>query len=263
MTFGWPYGERRSVLKLLGDVLPDGLAARIGDEFRWLGDVTSPTRDLDVYLLGIDDMAQLVARPGGLDAFGAHVRERRAATHHTLAGALTSARFAELCVAWRADLAAVMSAPSGHRMTAAQLAQDRLHRVFRKATKRAKAITSESPSEQVHSLRKTCKEMRYLLEVFKPLCNPRAYQDVITDFKELQDVLGDFQDGEVQAVALRQFAAEMMHDRSVDAESLLAMGELAARFDVRQRQARDTLTKRHETYLGRPAAAHVDRLLKP
>ena len=208
-------------------------------------------------------MAQLVARPGGLDAFGAHVRERRAATHHTLAGALTSARFAELCVAWRADLAAVMSAPTRHRMTAAQLAQDRLHRVFRKATKRAKAITRESPSEQVHSLRKTCKEMRYLLEVFEPLCNPRAYQDVITDFKELQDVLGDFQDGEVQAVALRQFAAEMMHDRSVDAESLLAMGELAAGFDVRQRHARDTLTKRHETYLGRPAAAHVDRLLKP
>ena len=52
----------RSVLKLLGDVLPDGLAARMGVEFRWLGQITSATRDLDVYLLGLDDMAQLVAR---------------------------------------------------------------------------------------------------------------------------------------------------------------------------------------------------------
>ena len=252
----------RSVLKLLGDVLPDGLADRMSAEFRWLGDITSPTRDLDVYLLGIDDMAQLVARPGGLDAFGAHVRKRRAVEHRTLARALKSPRFVQLCATWRTELAGVMSAPSRHRETAAQLAEERLHRIFRKATKRAKAITRDSPSEEVHSLRKTCKEMRYLLEVFKPLCNPKAYKDVISDFKELQTVLGDFQDGEVQAAALREFAKEMMSDNSVGADTLLAMGELSARFDVRQRRARDTLTKRHEMYLGKAASAHVDRLLK-
>ena len=91
----------RSVLKLLGDVLPDGLADRVGAEFRWLGDVTSPTRDLDVYLLGIDDMAKLVARPGGLDAFGVHVRKRRAVEHRALVRALRSARFVDLCATWR------------------------------------------------------------------------------------------------------------------------------------------------------------------
>ena len=253
----------RSVLKLLGDVLPDGLAERMGAEFRWLGDVTSPTRDLDVYLLGIDDMAQLVARPGGLDAFGVHVRKRRAVEHRTLVRALRSRHGSSTSVPRGGpSLAAVMSAPSRHRETAAQLAQERLHRIFRKATKRAKAITRDSPSEQVHALRKTCKEMRYLLEVFKPLCNPKAYKDVISDFKELQGVLGDFQDGEVQAAALREFAQEMMSDTSVDAETLLAMGELSARFDVRQRRARDILTKRHEKYLGQRASTHVDRLLK-
>ncbi len=41
----------RSVLKLLGDVLPEGTAAKTAVEFRWLGDATTPTRDLDVYLL--------------------------------------------------------------------------------------------------------------------------------------------------------------------------------------------------------------------
>ena len=47
----------RSVLKMLGDVLPAGLAERMSAEFRWLGDITTPTRDLDVYLLSIDAMA--------------------------------------------------------------------------------------------------------------------------------------------------------------------------------------------------------------
>src|SRR4029077_7628283 len=37
----------RSAIKLLGDVLPDGLAASYAAEFKWLGDLTTPTRDLD------------------------------------------------------------------------------------------------------------------------------------------------------------------------------------------------------------------------
>src|SRR5579863_10122348 len=52
----------RSAIKLLGHVLPAGLAGQYAAEFKWLGDLTTPTRDLDVYLLGFPAMAdQLVA----------------------------------------------------------------------------------------------------------------------------------------------------------------------------------------------------------
>jgi hypothetical protein len=34
----------RSIVKLLGDVLPEGLAERMAPEFRWLGQVTTPAR---------------------------------------------------------------------------------------------------------------------------------------------------------------------------------------------------------------------------
>jgi len=47
----------RSALKLTGDVLPGDMAARFRPEFKWLGDLTTPTRDLDVYLLGYAGMA--------------------------------------------------------------------------------------------------------------------------------------------------------------------------------------------------------------
>ena len=47
----------RSILKLAGDVLPDNLAERFQPEFKWLGDLTTPVRDLDVYLLELDTMA--------------------------------------------------------------------------------------------------------------------------------------------------------------------------------------------------------------
>ena len=252
----------RSVLKLLGDVLPDGLADRMSAEFRWLGDITSPTRDLDVYLLGIDDMAQLVARPGGLDAFGAHVRKRRAVEHRTLARALKSPRFVQLRATWRTELAGVMSAPSRHRETAAQLAEERLHRIFRKATKRAKAITRDSPSEEVHSLRKTCKEMRYLLEVFKPLCNPKAYKDVISDFKELQTCSATFRTARSRPPHCVEFAKEMMSDSSVGADTLLAMGELSGTFRRSAAASARHLDQASRDVPGQGASAHVDRLLK-
>ena len=40
----------RSALKLLGSVTPDA-TGHFRDEFKWLGDVTTPVRDLDVHLL--------------------------------------------------------------------------------------------------------------------------------------------------------------------------------------------------------------------
>ncbi|HEX4660254.1 MAG TPA: CHAD domain-containing protein [Streptosporangiaceae bacterium] len=43
----------RSALKLAGDVLPGDLVSRFRAEFKWLGDLTTPTRDLDVYLSAI------------------------------------------------------------------------------------------------------------------------------------------------------------------------------------------------------------------
>ncbi|MDT5257729.1 MAG: hypothetical protein QOD10_2809, partial [Mycobacterium sp.] len=44
----------RSILKLAGDVLPANLAERFQPKFKWLGDLTTPVRDLDVYLLEFD-----------------------------------------------------------------------------------------------------------------------------------------------------------------------------------------------------------------
>jgi CHAD domain-containing protein len=251
----------RSILKLLGDVLPDGLAVRMAPEFRWLGQATTPTRDLDVYLLGVADLAASVTKPADLDPFATHIRRQRMLAHRALVRALRSRRFSGLCQVWRAELEAVVAAPTRHQLTAAQLADERVRRIFRKLRKRARIIDADSPAEQVHALRKTGKELRYLVELFKPVCDAKVYKQVIRDFKDLQDVLGEFQDSEVQAAALRLFAQEMIDGGEVKAGTILAMGELCGRFDAGQRVARAELTARHDAYLGKRAARHVNRLV--
>jgi CHAD domain-containing protein len=100
------------------------------------------------------------------------------------------------------------------------------------------AIDAASPPQALHDLRKLCKELRYLLEVFSSLHDPADQWRAVNELKALQDCLGEFQDSEVQQAELRAFATKMMADASAPAETLLAMGEIAAGLAVRQRAAR-------------------------
>jgi len=86
-------------------------------------------------------------------------------------------------------------------------------------------------------LRKRCKELRYALEVCAPVLAKGPRNRAVADLKGLQDVLGRFQDSEVQRQALRGFAEEMMAD-GTSARAVLAMGELIGHLDAEQDRAR-------------------------
>src|ERR1700683_2558964 len=102
----------RSAIKLLGDALPAALAAPYAAEFKWLGDLTTPVRDLDVHLLGFGAMAgQLVAAsPADLEPFRAFLARRRTREFRRLAAGLRSARFKTLTDHWRKALLEVQDA---------------------------------------------------------------------------------------------------------------------------------------------------------
>src|SRR4029077_11213973 len=141
----------RSALKLAGDVLPSGLRERFGTEFKWLGDLTTPTRDLDVYLLGYQDMAAALisAKPAELAPFHAHLRAQRAAEYRKLVRGWRSARFTRLTCEWRAVLTGL---PPGRGRrggySAAELAADRIGRAHRRVLRQGQAITPDSPPER-------------------------------------------------------------------------------------------------------------------
>ena len=228
----------RSALKLAGSVLPAGLAARYRPEFKWLGDLTTPTRDLDVYLLGFPGMAEslVAATPGELQPYHDHLVRKRVAAQRQLARGLRSARFSRLAVGWRESLAAI--APARRRPTAASVAASKITRAHRRVLAQGAAITAISPPERLHDLRKRCKELRYLLEIFGSLYDPAEQWRAVRELKGLQDCLGEFQDTQVQYDKIRAYAAELLAERAAPAPTLLAMGEIAAGLMVRQRQAR-------------------------
>ncbi len=96
----------RSAVKLLGAVLPAELAEHYQAEFKWLGDVTTPVRDLDVHLLGFDAMAAQLdaASPADLEPLRAFLARRRAREVRRLAAALRGPRFRAIADDWRKAL---------------------------------------------------------------------------------------------------------------------------------------------------------------
>jgi len=261
----------RSAIKLLGEVLPTEEANRYATEFKWLGDLTTPTRDLDVHLLGFNAMTEhlLAATPADLEPFRAFLVRRRAREFRRLTAALRSPRFGAITDDWRKALLAVRDAGASKKRgqpTAAGLAARTTGRAFRRIAAQGGAITPDSPPESLHDLRKRCKELRYLLEFFAPLHDPHLYRKVLGDLKQLQDCLGDFQDSQVQREEIGALASAMLAEArpggpAVPAATLLAMGEVAARLAVSQTQARADFARRFARFAGPAAQPRIRTLL--
>ncbi len=255
----------RSAIKLLGEVLPADLAKHYAAEFKWLGDLTTPTRDLDVHLLGFGSMTgQLVAAsPADLEPFRAFLVRRRAREFRRLATALRGPRFRAITDDWRKMLLEIRDAAPRRRRrepTAAGLALRTTERAFGRVVAQGDAITQDSPPESLHDLRKRAKELRYLLEFFAPLHDPVAYRKVVGDLKSLQDCLGDFQDSQVQREEIHALADAMLAERAAPAATLLAMGEIAAKLTISQAEARGDFARRFARFAG-PAGQERIRVL--
>ncbi|MHB1010891.1 MAG: CHAD domain-containing protein [Propionibacteriaceae bacterium] len=232
----------RSTLKLGRSVLPPAVTARWEPAFKALGDLTTPVRDLDVYELDLPTMTGwlVAAAPADLEPFATFLRTRRAAAREPLVRELRSAGFRRLLTQWGDELDRLTdgsSDPTPETLPAGRWAERSIARAYRRVVRGGAAITIESPAEDLHALRKRCKELRYVIEVCGPVIARGPGKRALAHLKDLQDVLGRFQDCEVQSTALHGFAEAMMAD-GVPASALLAMGELIAHLEAEQARAR-------------------------
>ncbi len=229
----------RATLKLGRPVLPTTMRSHWEPAFKWLGDLTTPVRDLDVYELDLPAMAGWLqaAEPADLEPFAAHLRSRRGIERRTLVRGLKSARYDRLVTQWRQALVDLAGTSAPGQLSAVALAQPSIAKAFRRVARGGAGIDAESPPEDLHSLRKRCKELRYALEVFAPVIDKDARKQAVADLKGLQDVLGRFQDSEVQRQSLKEYAEQMMA-LGTSAGAVLAMGELTGHLDAEQHRAR-------------------------
>jgi CHAD domain-containing protein len=254
----------RSAVKQLGDVLPPALVAWVTPQLKLLGDLTTPSRDLDVLLQELPSLTGALARGRREDVepLVLHVTDLRADERRRLAVGLQSPHFQRFRARWRASLLALATwdGQPCAGPTAAELAVERLDRAHRRVLRRGSRITDASPAEDLHDLRKRTKELRYLLETFPPTADPADARVAIKELKALQDVLGTFQDSEAQREALYSFATEMMSTGQASARTIFAMGEIAARLQADQDTSRAQFAAAFERFSRRSAQRGTARV---
>lgn len=234
----------RSALSQVKRVLPDAVVEEFKARFAWLGKITGPVRDLDVFLLELPHYrASLpVAMAGDLDALEARLRTAHKTEQAKLKRKLGSKEMRELLSRWHAVLDA--EHPPGEPGWFADLpiehvASKRIWRMYKRVLKAGRAVTLDGPPEEMHELRKECKKLRYLIEFFRGLYPERELKKLIRALKVLLDDLGEFQDLEVQADKLRAFARAFDADDPATLPTVMAIGALVADLLRRQQAAHE------------------------
>ena len=232
----------RSALTQIKGVFPPETVASFSSRFAWVGQITGPTRDLDVYLLDFPAYRESLPEPfqADLDPLKRFLDAHHRLEQRRMAKQLDSPEFKGLLREWRAFLeqpeAQWADAPNAWRPIK-EVADRRIRRIYKRVLEEGSAITLESPPEAFHDLRKSCKKLRYLMEFNQCLYPKQSIRPLIKAIKVLLDNLGDYQDLEVQALKLREFAHQMLEEGEVPADTLLAMGMLVDGLLRRQREA--------------------------
>ena len=256
----------RSALSQIKAVYGDAETSHWKEQFAWLGQITGPTRDLDVYLLKFENYRSLLPEEyrESLEDLKKFLIQKQASEQKKLARSLGTARYKKLLEDYRAFLENSDKGEAANADLAIRdLASQRIWKTFQRIVREGKAITEDSPAEDLHELRKTGKKLRYLMEFFQSLYPAGDMKKLISGLKLLQENLGDFQDYEVQAQSIAGFSEEMQDKKTGSAQTFMAMGILASHLIEGQMSAREEFADRFKTFDSPEAEQKFRQLFGP
>ncbi len=239
----------RSALSLMKGVLSPEIEQRFKEEFKYIGAITGPVRDLDVYLLSRNSYREKLPkrlRPG-LDIFFDDLAERRRKEQRKMVRAIQGERFQQILDEGEMILSSDTETVAGNNGTIpiGELAGKIIHKRFRKVLRDGKKIHAETPNEELHRLRIECKKLRYSLEFFSSLYDPKRMRQFIRQLKILQDNLGDFNDLSVQQSMLADLLSHVRPGTVKSRELAAALGGLLTGLFLQHQEVR---TRFEETF---------------
>jgi len=235
----------RSALTQVKDVLPEPVVTDFKRRFAWLGQVTGPTRDLDVFLLDFEAYQRSLPHELQPDLLPLrdYLLKHQKKEQQALRRKLNSPHFHKLLKDWRAYLEGTADdfpAAADAALPIKLVADKRIWRMYKRVIREGRAITANSEPPVLHELRKSCKKLRYLIEFFQSLYPADDIKSLLKPLKRLLDNLGQFQDLEVQAHKLHELAAGILAEDRSALPTVLAVGALIGDLLHRQDGARRT-----------------------
>ena len=253
----------RSGLSLIKDVLPPAVVEKYKKDFAYLGQVTGPTRDLDVYLLYEDEYKARLPETlqDGLHSFFENLAALRVQEQRTLVKELKGPRVEEILSSWQAYLESgdTQSAPLADRPVI-DIAKKIIYRRYKRVLKDGLAITEQTPDREIHRLRIQGKKLRYAIEFFASLFPVHDVAIAIKRLKKLQNYLGDFNDLSVQQDVLRDHLQGIRPGSRKNLELGAALGALMSNLHREQVKARGDFAAIFGKFSSAPNIALFEKL---
>lgn len=142
--------------------------------FTWLGELTGPVRDLDIHLQVLNDYSEqlTIDQRQLLLPYHQQLRDLHSEKYQQLILALTSTHYRksqEKYVAFLQKSVASSTTLKFAKWPIKLLVNGCIHNIYKKSVKHADKIDPQTPPAYIHKLRKLCKKLRYLLDLFQPL----------------------------------------------------------------------------------------------
>jgi CHAD domain-containing protein len=205
----------RSTIRVFAEFFDASEAARLEAELVWWAGLLGRVRDMDILMqrqqaLLSELPAELILGPVE-STIQMELTAQRKQAMDDLLGALNSERYRKLigmAHRWRSD--PPFSAAADASAESIDSAVRRANKKARKRLSRAVAARrSDEPSDELfHRARKASKRHRYAVETASPVWGSKA-DKIISERKDLQDLLGNFQDSIVSAAFLRELGARL------------------------------------------------------
>jgi len=255
----------RSLMGQLKRVLPVDAITRFQQAFKWLGDLTGPTRDLDVFLIWMEKYDRLLASgpDEALLPMKAFIAGKQKDAQKALVSHLTSVRYTRFKEDWRIFLTTPWTTAPDADRPVLQVVSAKIWKLYGKARKAGTGLKPSSKAAAFHRLRIICKKLRYLMELFRSLYQEEEISRLITNLKGLQDNLGDYNDCDFQQLTLTRYAEEMRANATLPPETEYALDWLVADLLERQQTTRTAFAKRFTLFAGKENRRLVKALFHP
>ncbi|MEJ7648405.1 MAG: CYTH and CHAD domain-containing protein [Nakamurella sp.] len=237
----------RSTLKIFADLFDPTVATRFSGELGWYAALLGEVRDRQVqrerFAAALAELPdELVLGPIAA-TIEQHLLSEQLRAAATLREAMAGDRYRELLRTSSEFVRDPPLAPSTRARVRARVTSSSVERAGRKAHRRLDRALSAGDDELLHEARKAAKRARYAAEL--SLGQGGRNRAAVKEFKQLQEILGEYQDSVVASALLRQLGAATHADPTQNGFTFGILHEQEAQRAERARAAAMRWRRRH------------------
>ena len=198
----------RAILKLFSFALEEKFAISLQKRLSKIMKSSNEARDIDVYLQKLPTYKKALPKElsGSLDNLERYLLEKKLKARETLKGSLESKLYKKTIKELKEfTQKSNIGFKKDFKRPTIVMAKDILPRKYKTFIKKGEKLTQSSSSKKYHKLRIRAKELRYGLEFFALILEPKSYKKLEIKLKNIQNILGDYHDLSIEQEKLKEF----------------------------------------------------------